>query len=59
MFGIYRKPTATDTLTHNKSCLSNEHRLADINYLTLRLKIYTLAKDEKEKEENIIKMFEG
>jgi hypothetical protein len=59
MFGIYRKPTATDILTHNKSCHPNEHRLADFNYLTHRLKTYTLAKDEKEKEKNIIKMFEG
>jgi hypothetical protein len=32
-FGIYRKPNATDTLIHKKSCHPTEHRLASINYL--------------------------
>jgi hypothetical protein len=50
-FGIYRKPTVTDILIHNKSCHPNEHRLAGIrpNCLTHRLKTCPITQDEKEK----------
>jgi hypothetical protein len=51
-YGTYRKPTATDTLIHNKSCHRNEHRLAGINCLTHRLRTYPITCEEK--EDNII-----
>jgi hypothetical protein len=51
---IYRKPTATDTLIHNKFCHPNEHRLASINYLTHRLKTYPITREEKEKQKKIL-----
>jgi hypothetical protein len=59
-FRIYRKPTATDILIHNRSNHPNEHKLAGIKYLTHRLKIYPIRHEEKEKEENTVtKMIES
>jgi hypothetical protein len=36
-FGIYRKPTATDIMIHNKSCHPREHKWSGIEYLINRL----------------------
>jgi hypothetical protein len=41
-FGIYRKPTTSDLITHNDSCHPYEHKKAAINYLINRMKQYPL-----------------
>jgi hypothetical protein len=33
-FGIYKRPTTTDTIIHSNSCHPNEHKVEAINYLT-------------------------
>jgi hypothetical protein len=39
-FGIYRKPTQTDTIIPNDSCHPHEHKVASINYLMNRVHTY-------------------
>jgi hypothetical protein len=50
-FEMYRKPTTTDTITHNISCHSNEQETSAINYLINRMNTYqlTLGKEAEEK----------
>jgi hypothetical protein len=54
-FTIYRKPTQTDIIIPSSSCHPNEHKRASINYLLNRMHEYTINKEGKEAELNIIK----
>jgi hypothetical protein len=54
-FGIYRKPTTTDSITHNDSCHPSEHKKSATNYLTNRMKIYPLTQTNTDQEQTIIK----
>jgi hypothetical protein len=54
-FSIYRKPTRTDILTHNRSCHPNEHKLASIYYFIQRLNAYPITENGKKEERNMIK----
>jgi hypothetical protein len=54
LFEIYRKPTATDILIHQKSCHPIEHKMAGINYLVNRLNTYPTSAQGKEKESHKI-----
>jgi hypothetical protein len=36
-FYIYRKPTTTDSIIHNRSCHPTEHKMLAISYLALRI----------------------
>jgi hypothetical protein len=51
-FGIYRKPTATDIMIHNKSCHPSEHKWSGITYLINQLRTYPI--ENKSEEQNII-----
>jgi hypothetical protein len=53
-FGIYRKPTTTDTIIHNNSCHPNEHKISAINYLINRMNTYQLTPENKALENVII-----
>lgn len=48
-FGIYRKPTTTDTIIPNDLCHPREHKLAAIIYLSNRMKMYNLNPQTKRK----------
>jgi hypothetical protein len=50
-FGIFRKPTATDVMIHNRSCHPIEHKLSGINYLINRITSYPITKNNTIKEE--------
>jgi hypothetical protein len=52
-FGIYRKPTFTDTM-HNSSCHPYEHKKSAINYLINRMNTYQLTLENKVKKDNVI-----
>ena len=54
-YGIYRKPTTTDTIIPNDSCHPREHKLAAIRYLVNRANTYDLDTGKKEAEINTIK----
>jgi hypothetical protein len=57
---MYRKPTTTDILIHNRSCHPNEHKLASIYCCTQGLNTYTITENDKKEERNmIIKMLEA
>jgi hypothetical protein len=49
-FGIYRKPTATDIMIHNKSCHPRKHKWSGIEYLINRLQKYPIVGKQDEKE---------
>jgi hypothetical protein len=53
-FEIYRKPTATDTITPNDSCHHHGHKLAIIRCLANRMETYNLNAINKKKENNMI-----
>jgi hypothetical protein len=53
-FGIYRKPTTTDTIIHNNSCHPKEHKRSAINYLINRVNTYQLTPENKAQERAII-----
>jgi hypothetical protein len=50
MFGIYSKPTTTNTILHNNSCRPNEHKRSAINYLINRMNTYHLTPENKDQE---------
>jgi hypothetical protein len=54
-FGIYRKPTTTDSIIHNDSCHRSEHKKSAINYLINRMNTYPLTQANKDQEQTIIK----
>jgi hypothetical protein len=49
-FGIYRKPTTTDLIIHNKSCHPYEHKKPAINYLINRMNTYPITHEERDQE---------
>jgi hypothetical protein len=49
-FGIYRKPTATNTMIHNKSCHPREHKWSGIEYLINRLQKCPIVGKQDKKE---------
>jgi hypothetical protein len=49
-FGIYRKPTVTDIMIHNKSCHPREHKWSGIEYLINRLQKYPIVGKQDEQE---------
>jgi hypothetical protein len=49
-FGIYRKPTATDIMIHNKSCHPRDQKWSGIEYLINRLNKYHIVGKQAEKE---------
>jgi hypothetical protein len=49
-FGIYRKPTQTDTIIPSDSCHPYEHKIASINYLINRVHMYPVTKEAETKE---------
>jgi hypothetical protein len=55
VYNIYRKPTATDTMIHQTSCHSKQHKISGINYLINRLHTYPLDENGQKKESNIIR----
>jgi hypothetical protein len=48
-FGIYRKPTQTDTIIPNDSCYPHEHKVASINYLMNRVHTNPITNEETNK----------
>jgi hypothetical protein len=50
-FGIYRKPTVTDIMIHNKSCHPREHMWSGIEYLINHLQKYPIAGKQDEQQE--------
>jgi hypothetical protein len=54
-FGIYRKPTATGILIHNRPCHPKEHKLASIYYFIQRLNTYPITENVKKEEKNTTK----
>jgi hypothetical protein len=54
-YGIYRKPTTTDTMIHQTSCHPQQHKMSGIRYLAHRLHTYPMDKNEMKKESDIIK----
>jgi hypothetical protein len=54
IFNIYRKPTTTGSIIHNASCHPNEHKISAMNYLLDRMNIYTLTRENKDRELRII-----
>jgi hypothetical protein len=53
-FGIFRKPTATDTMIQSMSCHHIEHKFTGINYLINRIIMYPTAKQNIDIEEQNI-----
>ncbi|XP_017467814.1 PREDICTED: uncharacterized protein LOC108360137 [Rhagoletis zephyria] len=53
-FGIYRKPTATDTIIHNTSNHPQQHKNAAFRHLITRLERTPLEKEAYSKELNTI-----
>lgn len=53
-FDIFRKPTYTDNIIHNKSNHPWQHKMAAFNFLVHRLVYTPLSKSNFEKEKNII-----
>jgi hypothetical protein len=58
-FGIFRKPTATDIMIHNRSCHPKEHKLSGINYLINRITSYPITRNNTIKEEQTMSPIEG
>jgi hypothetical protein len=54
-FGIYRKPTTTDLIIHNKSCHQYEHKKSAIKYIISRINIYPITHEEKDQEYKTIR----
>ena len=54
-FKIYRKPTATDIIIPNDSCLPREHKTAAIRYYRNRLETYKLTPESRQKEKDNMK----
>jgi hypothetical protein len=52
-YGIYRKPTTTDNITHNTSCHRAEHKMLAISYLIHRMNTYLIQNNIEER--NVIK----
>ncbi|GFG29562.1 hypothetical protein Cfor_05812, partial [Coptotermes formosanus] len=50
VFGIYRKPTTTDSIILNSSCHSYEQKTAAVRYLARRLTTYPLDDRQKDTE---------
>jgi hypothetical protein len=48
-FTIYRKPTQTDIIIRNDSCLPHEHKISSMKYLVNRLNMHQVSEKEKEK----------
>jgi hypothetical protein len=53
-FGIFRKPTATDTMIQSMSCHPIEHKFAGINYLINRIIMYPMTKQNIDIEKQTI-----
>jgi hypothetical protein len=53
-FDIYRKPTTTDHIIHNRSCHPNEHKYAAIQCMRNRMETYPITISNKRKETQII-----
>jgi hypothetical protein len=53
-FGMFRKPTATDTMIHNMSCHPIEHKFAGKNYLINGIITYPITKQNIDIEEQTI-----
>ena len=49
-FGIFRKPTTTDTIIPNDSCHPLEQKMAAIRYFANRIHTYDLNHLQKQKE---------
>ena len=54
IFGIYRKPTATDVIIHKTSCHPPEHKHAAIRHMVNRMNSYRLNDYNKHKEQQVI-----
>jgi hypothetical protein len=54
-FSIFIKPTSTDLIIHNDSCLPQEHKYAAINYFTNRMNTYPITESSKNHEQQQIK----
>jgi hypothetical protein len=55
VFNMFRKPSATDTITNFRSNHPPEHKSLAVKYLTDRVQNYPLQKESKEKEWLIIR----
>jgi hypothetical protein len=55
VFFTFRKPSATDTIINFHSNHPPEHKSIAVKYLTDRIQNYSLQKENKEKEWQIIK----
>jgi hypothetical protein len=49
-FGIYRKPTTTDSIIHNNSCHPHEHKNSAVRYLINRMNTYPISHENKAQE---------
>jgi hypothetical protein len=53
-FGVYRKPTTTNSIIRNDSCHPSEHKKSVVNYLVNSINTYPLTQANKDQEQIII-----
>jgi hypothetical protein len=51
----YRKPTTTDSIIPSETCHPQEHKFAEIRYLTIRMETCNLSAKNNEREHNTMK----